>query len=178
MDSQTPHPHPHDQLLPALEKAASRASSSPPQRTDEAQAQAVHPSPADQRSGRQEKAGGDTASVHPQTPLGRKDPKEATVTPPPVAPILCRVSHPRRRPVSRERQVVALGDAGPKAQDPESWGLTSPKTRVPSAGEAGNGHGGGWGTWSTRGAPPPPQARKVTSTPHLSSSSACPCIQR
>lgn len=45
MDSQTPHSHPHDQLLPALEKAASRASSSPPQRTDEAQAQASAPIP-------------------------------------------------------------------------------------------------------------------------------------
>lgn len=72
--------------------------------------------------------------------MSRRTPKEATVTPPPGAPLPGRVRQeegPRRRTVCWERQ-VGLG-----FQVPESRGLTSSKTRVPFAG-AGNGDGEGW----------------------------------
>lgn len=59
-----------------------------------------------------------TTCVHLQAPLVRKDPKKATVNPPPVAPIPVRERHPqKRKPVSRERQVGMEGPR-PRLQHP------------------------------------------------------------
>lgn len=65
--------------------------------------------------------------------LSGRTPKEATVT------------RPRAPGGGPQEEDCLLGTpGGPKAQVPQSRGLTSSKTRVPSAG-AGNGDGEGWG---------------------------------
>lgn len=118
---------------------------------------------------------GSTTCTHLQAPLVRKDPKEATVTPPPDAPIPGRV----RRPQEEEEEACFQGTPGGAEG---VWRAQGPGSRIqgsdviqdwdPSVG-AGNGDGGGWGGLGHPRFSSPAPTGKVTSTLRLSSST-CP----
>lgn len=142
-------PHPRDRLLSALQRASSGPSTYHPEAPLDPRLKPIHPSlktggGSDQRSkGPPPRLGGGWGTQLPllQAPLVRKDPQRghshpASRRPPPG---------PRAPGGGPQLEDCLLGTpGGPKAQVPESRGLTSSKTRVPSAG-AGNGDGEGWG---------------------------------
>lgn len=117
---------------------------------------------------------GNTTCIHLQAPLVRKDPKEATATPPPDAPIPGRVRHPQE-----EEEACFQGTPGGAEG---VWRAQGPGSRIqgsdviqdwdPSVG-AGNGDGGGWGGLGHPRFSSPAPTGKVTSTLRLSSST-CP----
>lgn len=185
-DSQIPHLHSRDRLLLALELAISGAPNTPPQRLGGPPPKPGNPSHAALKRGSDppsealsfgEEAGegeGSNDRSPPTGASGEKGPKgghsHPASTPPhprPRAPSLGRGRFPgnARWGWGRRRE-----SPRPRLQDP---GLTSPQTCVPSE-EAGDRAGGVREPGDARGALPPLQTGKVTSTLHSPSSSACP----